>query len=194
MAQPPLRPEPADPTPEVWAVVARAKDGDAAAFEQLYDRYAPVVHRYVHRRLLDSALAEDVTSETFVRALRGIDSVSFQGRDVGAWLVTIARNLLLDHVRSNRYRLEVATADMREADRTTDGPEDAVVQQHRAEQLLDSVRRLGREQQECIALRFLHGLSVAETAAVMGKKEGAVKALQHRALRRLATLLPDGLG
>ena len=61
---------------------------------------------------------------TFVRALRRIDSLSFQGRDVGAWLVTIARNIVRDHVKSSRYRLEVTTADMRDADRVTEGVED----------------------------------------------------------------------
>ena len=152
-----------------------------------------VVHRYVLHRVGDRSLAEDVTSETFVRALRRIDSLSFQGRDVGAWLVTIARNIIFDHVKSSRYRLEVATADMRDADRSTDGPEDAVVTMLTNQQVLECVQQLNPEQQECIVLRFLHGLSVSETAEIMGKKDGAIKALQHRAVRRLAALLPDGL-
>jgi RNA polymerase sigma-70 factor (ECF subfamily) len=184
----------ADParTP-AWELVARTQQGDVEAFGLLYDRYVTMVHRYVHHRVGDRSLAEDVTSETFVRALRRIDSLSFQGRDVGAWLVTIARNLVRDHVKSSRYRLEVVTADMRDADRATEGPEDAVVARLTSEQLLSCVKQLGAEQQECIALRFLQGLSVAETAAVMGKKDGAVKALQHRAVRRLAAMLPEGL-
>ena len=177
----------------VWAVVERAQQGDAEAFGELYDRYVGLVSRYVHARLDDRSLAEDVTSETFVRALRRIDSLSFQGRDLGAWLVTIAGNLIRDHVKSSRYRLEVTTADMLDADRATAGPEDAVVQQLADEQLRACVQQLRGDQRECIALRFLHGLSVAETAAAMGRNEGAVKALQHRAVRRLAGLLPDGL-
>jgi RNA polymerase sigma-70 factor (ECF subfamily) len=197
-------PEVADPEPgtapeeptgdqvPVWQLVERAQQGDGEAFGELYDRYVTMVHRYVVHRVGDRALAEDVTSETFVRALRRIDSLSFQGRDVGAWLVTIARNIVLDHVKSSRYRLEVSTADMLDADRATDGPEDAVVAHLTNTQLLACVKQLGGEQQECIVLRFLHGLSVAETAAVMGKKDGAIKALQHRAVRRLAALLPDG--
>jgi RNA polymerase sigma-70 factor (TIGR02952 family) len=178
---------------DVWALVHRAQDGDAEAFGELYDHYVTMVHRYVHHRVGDRATAEDVTSETFVRALRRIDSLSFQGRDVGAWLVTIARNIIRDHVKSSRYRLEVATADMRDADRATDGPEDAVLAHLTNQQLLACVQQLGSEQQECIVLRFLHGLSVSETAAIMGKKDGAIKALQHRAVRRLAGMLPDGL-
>ncbi|WP_409328670.1 sigma-70 family RNA polymerase sigma factor [Trujillonella humicola] len=178
---------------DVWALVARAQRGDAEAFGELYDHYVTMVYRYLYHRVGDRALAEDFTSETFVRALRRIDSLSFQGRDVGAWLVTIARNIVRDHVKSSRYRLEVTTADMRDADRGTEGPEDSVVSRLTHEQVLACVRQLNSEQQECISLRFLQGLSVAETAAVMGKKDGAVKALQHRAVRRLAALLPEGL-
>ncbi len=181
-----------DETP-VWSLVAAAQAGDAEAFGQLYDRYVTTVYRYVLHRVGDRALAEDLTSETFVRALRRLDSLSFQGRDVGAWLVTIARNLVRDHVKSSRHRLEVATADVRDADRATDGPEDAVLQGLATAELLACVQQLGSEQQECITLRFLHGLSVAETAAAMGKGDGAVKALQHRAVRKLAALLPEGL-
>ena len=181
------------PAVDVWALVRRAQDGDAEAFGLLYDHYVTMVFRYLLHRVGDRAQAEDFTSETFVRALRRIDSLSFQGRDVGAWLVTIARNIVLDHVKSSRFRLEVTTADMRDADRATDGPEDAVVQALTNEQLLACIRQLGSEQQECISLRFLQGLSVAETAAVMGKTDGAVKALQHRAVRRLADLVPEGL-
>ncbi|SDX54617.1 RNA polymerase sigma-70 factor, ECF subfamily [Modestobacter sp. DSM 44400] len=177
----------------VWELVRRAQTGDAEGFGQLYDRYVDVVFRFLYHRVGDSATAEDFTSETFVRALRRIDSLTFQGRDVGAWLITIARNIVLDHVKSSRYRLEVTTADMRDADRATDGPEDAVLQGLTNAELLAGVAQLSDEQRECVVLRFLQDLSVAETAAAMGKKDGAVKALQHRAVRRLATLLPEGL-
>ncbi|WP_246626399.1 sigma-70 family RNA polymerase sigma factor [Modestobacter italicus] len=178
---------------DVWEQVRRAQAGDAEGFGRLYDRYSGVVFRYLLPRVHDRATAEDLTSETFVRAFRRIDSLSFQGRDVGAWLVTIARNLVLDHLKSGRYRLEVSTADMREVDRATDGTEDAVLRRLASAEVLAGVRQLSADQRECLVLRFLQGLSVAETAAAMGRKDGAVKALQHRAVRRLAALLPDGL-
>lgn len=178
---------------DVWALVHRTQEGDAEAFGELYDHYVTLVHRYAYHRVGDRATAEDITSETFLRALRRIDSLSFQGRDVGAWLVTIARNIIFDHVKSSRYRLEVTTGDMRDADRSTDGPEDAVVAMLTNQQVLECVQQLNPEQQECIVLRFLHGMSVSETAEIMGKKDGAIKALQHRAVRRLAALLPEGL-
>ncbi|MCZ2806251.1 sigma-70 family RNA polymerase sigma factor [Modestobacter sp. VKM Ac-2983] len=196
--QPRLVPQPrraAEPTPaefEVWELVRRAQAGDAEGFGELYDRYADVVHRYLRHRVADPATAEDLTSETFTRALRRIDSLTFQGRDVGAWLISIARNIALDHVKSGRNRLEVLTADMRDADRGTAGPEDAVLQRLANVELLAGVRQLSADQRQCVTLRFFQGLSVAETATVMGRKDGAVKALQHRAVRRLAALLPDG--
>jgi RNA polymerase sigma-70 factor (ECF subfamily) len=200
VAGPPVgEPEPApaeDRTEDqlaVWELVRRAQSGDAEGFGQLYDRYVDVVFRYLYHRVGDRATAEDFTSETFVRALRRIDSLSFQGRDVGAWLVTIARNIVLDHVKSSRYRLEVSTADMRDADRATDGPEEAVLQRLTNAELMAGVAQLSDDQRECLVLRFMQGLSVAETAAAMGKKDGAIKALQHRAVRRLASLLPEGL-
>ena len=92
-----VQPAPPDAV-DVWALVRRAQDGDAEAFGQLYDHYVTLVHRYAYHRVGDRATAEDITSETFLRALRRIDSLSFQGRDVGAWLVTIARNIIFDHV------------------------------------------------------------------------------------------------
>lgn len=179
--------------PDSWDLVRAAQGGEVDAFGRLYDRYVDLVFRYAYYRLGDRSLAEDVTSETFLRALRGLASISYQGRDVGAWFVTIARNLVLDHLKSGRHRYETVIADFRDADRPTDGPEPAVLSALENAELLRCVRRLGAEQQECIVLRFLQGLSVSETAELMGKNEGAIKALQHRAIRRLAALLPEDL-
>jgi RNA polymerase sigma-70 factor (ECF subfamily) len=176
-----------------WDLVHSAQRGDTSAFARLYDRYVDVVFRYVLFRVGDRELAEDVTSETFLRALRRITSVSYQGRDVGAWFVTIARNLVLDHVKSSRFRLEVATAEVDDSRRVEFGPEQQVISKVTTAALLECVEKLGDDQRECIVLRFLQGLSVAETAEVMHRNEGAVKALQHRAVRRLAQLLPAEL-
>ena len=93
-----------------WSAAAQA--GDMAAFSELFDRYYDVVFRYVLFRMGDRTLAEDITQETFLRALRRISSVTYQGRDIGAWFVTIARNLIFDHVKSSRYRLESTTSDI----------------------------------------------------------------------------------
>jgi len=178
---------------QAWALVHSAQRGDTSAFAKLYDRYVDVVFRYVLFRIGDRDLAEDVTSETFLRALRRIASITYQGRDVGAWLVTIARNLVLDHVKSSRFRLEVTTAEIDDQQRVVAGPEQHVMAKVITDELLRCIERLGDDQRECIALRFLQGLSVAETAKLMRRNEGAIKALQHRAVRRLAQLMPTGL-
>jgi RNA polymerase sigma-70 factor (ECF subfamily) len=179
----------AEERPDTWALVQRAQAGDGEAFGQLYDRYVDAVFRFIYFRVNDRMLAEDFTSETFLRALRRIGTVSYQGRDIGAWFVTIARNIVLDHVKSARYRLETPTAEAPDDGDRAPSPETAVLDQLTAQRLLAAVRSLGDEQRDCIVLRFIQGFSVRETAAVMGKKDGAVKALQHRAVRRLAELL-----
>ncbi|MGW3917380.1 ECF subfamily RNA polymerase sigma factor, BldN family [Streptomyces sp. NPDC005070] len=172
-------------------LVERAQAGEADAFGRLYDQYSDTVYRYIYYRVGSKATAEDLTSETFLRALRRIGTFTWQGRDFGAWLVTIARNLVADHFKSSRFRLEVTTGEMLDANEVERSPEDSVLESLSNAALLDAVRRLNPQQQECVTLRFLQGLSVAETARVMGKNEGAIKTLQYRAVRTLARLLPD---
>jgi RNA polymerase sigma-70 factor (ECF subfamily) len=163
-----------------WDLVDAAQQGDRDAYGQLYTRYAPGVSRFVGSRLRDRDLAEDLTSETFARALRRIDSVSFQGRDAGAWFTTIARNLVLDHVKSSRVQRETVTGEITDAHADQDTPEQAVIRNEAAADVRRRVGALPTDQQECIRLRFFNELSVAETAAVLGRNEGAIKALQHR--------------
>lgn len=172
-------------------LVERAQDGEAEAFGRLYDQYSDTVYRYIYYRVGGKATAEDLTSETFLRALRRIGTFTWQGRDFGAWLVTIARNLVADHFKSSRFRLEVTTGEMLDANEVERSPEDSVLESLSNAALLDAVRRLNPQQQECVTLRFLQGLSVAETARAMGKNEGAIKTLQYRAVRTLARLLPE---
>ena len=172
-------------------LVEAAQGGETEAFGRLYDHYSDTVYRYIYYRVGSKATAEDLTSETFLRALRRIGTFTWQGRDFGAWLVTIARNLVADHFKSSRFRLEVTTGEMLDANEVERSPEDSVLESLSNEALLTAVRKLNPQQQECVTLRFLQGLSVAETARVMGKNEGAIKTLQYRAVRTLARLLPE---
>ncbi|MGQ0626078.1 MAG: ECF subfamily RNA polymerase sigma factor, BldN family [Sporichthyaceae bacterium] len=185
------RDEPDLETRRVAQLVEAAKGGNTDAFARLYDRYVDTIHRYVYYRVGSRQLAEDLTSETFLRALRRIDTFTWQGRDFGAWLVTISRNLVADHFKSSRFRLEITTAEMIDSERDEQGPEDAVMANFTNTALLEAVQRLNPAQQECLVLRFLQGLSVAETARIMDKNEGAIKTLQYRAVRALAQLLPE---
>jgi RNA polymerase sigma-70 factor (ECF subfamily) len=175
------------------ALVELARGGDAEAFGMLYDHYHVSVYRFVYYRVGSMALAEDLTSETFFRALRSIGSFRWQGKDFGAWLTTIARNLTTDHFKAGRTRLEQATEDMSAHDQHTDGPETSVLASLANDALLAALKELPHEQQECLIMRFLQGLSTAETAMVLGRSEGAVKQLQLRAVRNLAKLLPEDL-
>ena len=173
----------------VAALVELAQGGDADAFGLLYERYVDLVYRYIYVRVGSSHLAEDLTSETFIRALRRIDSFSWQGKDIAAWFVTIARNLITDNVKSARFRMEVSTADMIDADRSLEGPENEVLARLRDTRLVEAIKTLKPQQAECVVLRFMQGMSLAETALVIGKSQGAVKQLQLRAMRALHSSL-----
>jgi len=174
-------------------LVELARGGDSEAFGLLYDHYNASVYRFVYYRVGSAAVAEDLTSETFFRALRSMSSFKWQGKDFGAWLMTIARNLTADHYKAGRTRLELATEDMGAHDAATEGPESAVLATLTNEALLTALRELPAEQQECLIMRFLQGLSIAETAQVLGRSDGAVKQLQLRGVRNLAKLLPEGI-
>jgi RNA polymerase sigma-70 factor (TIGR02952 family) len=185
-----------DTAADLKDVVLRARDGDVAAFGMLYDHYVDLIYRYVYNRVGSVPLAEDLTSETFLRALRRIRLYTWQGKDFGAWLVTIARNLVADHFKSGRHRMEVCTAETVEpadAGRHEESPERAVIDAMTNRILLAAVRDLNDDQRRCVVLRFLRGLSVAETALVMDRNVGAIKALQYRAVRALARMLPPDI-
>jgi RNA polymerase sigma-70 factor (ECF subfamily) len=119
-----------------------------------------------------------------------MNNFRWQGKDFGAWLMTIARNLCTDHFKAGRTRLEMTTEDMSAHDDTTEGPETAVLASLTNELLLTSLQKLPAEQRDCLVMRFLQGMSIAETAEVLGRSDGAVKQLQLRGVRNLAKLMP----
>jgi RNA polymerase sigma-70 factor (ECF subfamily) len=175
------------------ALVELARKGDAEAFGLLYDHYQGSVYRFLFYRTRSSTLAEDLTSETFFRALRSMQGFRWQGKDFGAWLMTIARNLATDHFKAGRTRLELTTEDMGLHDDETEGPETTVLASLTNELLLKALTELPAEQKDCLIMRFLQGMSIAETADVLGRSEGAVKQLQLRGVRNLAKLMPEGV-
>ncbi|WP_095756592.1 sigma-70 family RNA polymerase sigma factor [Streptomyces xinghaiensis] len=176
---------------ERW-LVTLAREGDTEAFATLYDRYHRQVFAFVRHRVRNTALAEDFTSETFLRALRRIGTFSCQGRAFGAWLMVIARNIVIDHYKSSPVRREVFPGAVVDSDAYERAVEEQVIEAHAHAALWAAVGRLSPLQQECVTLRFRRGMSVAETARIMGKREGAVKTLTHRAVRSLARSLPAG--
>ena len=175
------------------ALVDLARTGDREAFGLLFDHYHPSVYRFLYYRTRSATLAEDLASDTFFRALRSMNGFRWQGKDFGAWLMTIARNLATDHARAGCTRLEMTTDDMSAHDDTTEGPEAEVLARLTRDVLLRALEELPDEQRDCLVMRFLQGLSISETASVLRRSDGAVKQLQLRGVRNLAKRLPEGV-
>lgn len=181
--------------PELVDLVARAQNGDGEAFACIYDRYLDQIYGFVYAKVRNRELAEDLTSDVFLRALRSLPRFSWQGVDLGAWLVTIARNRVTDHFKSARTRLEHPTDDVPLHDRGAASgdelPETALIMRDVAEALHTAIQLLSDDHREVVQLRFAQSLSVAEAAAAMDRTEGAIKALQYRALRALAAIVKE---
>ncbi len=186
-----------------WDLVIAAQNGDRDAFGRLYGRYRDMVFRYVSWRIADRQLAEDLTADTFVRALRRIGSVTYQGRDIGAWLIRIARNLVLDHVKRSRTRLEYVGIGLNaKGDAPSAGHsfmwgarcpqvDDQAIRAETTTTLTRYLSWLTDRQQEVIRLRFTEQRSINDTAAHMGVSVAACKAMQRRAVVRLAQFAAD---
>jgi RNA polymerase sigma-70 factor (ECF subfamily) len=176
-------------------LVTRAQAGDVDAFGQLYRQYRGHVYSVVLRRVGNTALADDITQDTFVRALRGIAQWQWQGKDVGAWLSTIARNLVIDHHKSAYQRRTMSVGDFADIgmDLRDEGPaanpERMALNGLRNRDLINALRHLTPDQSECLHYRYLREFSVTETAEAMGREEGAIKALTYRAIQALNRFL-----
>ncbi|WP_435643398.1 RNA polymerase sigma factor [Streptomyces sp. H49] len=171
------------------ALMDRARAGDRGAFADLYAQYHDGVLAYLYSRTRNRHLAEDLTQEVFVRALRRIDTFDSQrdGGGVAAWLMVIARNLHLDHTKLARVRREVPVAEMTDGDERDRSAEVYALREldvaEAGEIVAAAMEALTPYQRTCVQLRFLEELSLTETASRMGKNLGAVKTLQFRALR-----------
>jgi RNA polymerase sigma-70 factor, ECF subfamily len=174
---------------ERWLLVERVQAGDGDAFGELYDRYVDMIYRFVYARVRHQQRAEDLTSETFVRALRSIHAIAYRGQDVGAWLVTIARNLVFDDAKSARARFETVTDECHDDRASMPSAEAEALVRFADREIVGAMRAISAPQRQCLTLRFIQQLTLKETAAVIGCHQGAVKSLQHRALRALLTVL-----
>ncbi|MCY4530001.1 MAG: sigma-70 family RNA polymerase sigma factor [Chloroflexi bacterium] len=175
---------------EVEDLVRRAQQGHSEAFGGLYEAYYDKIFRYVMFKTGDTLEAEDLTEEVFLRMLESIGSFKWQGYPFTSWLFRIAHNLVIDYYRkAGRQKktslddaMRVVGSDGVDVDRKLDI-------ELSIKEVKDAMGGLTQLQQEVLSLRFAGGLSVAETAEAMGKKENAVKALQHAAIKKLRTLL-----
>ncbi|TDW83780.1 RNA polymerase sigma-70 factor (ECF subfamily) [Kribbella pratensis] len=170
-------------------LIRLAQAGDAAAFGRLYDRYLPSIYRYTYSKTSSRSAAEDLTSETFLRAFRAIARRPRAHLNFAAWLVTIARNVVIDHHRSGWSRLAIVTDEIDPRVDESMGPEQAALASVSEASLRGALSLLPDDQRECLLLRFFAGLSISETAAAMDRTDGAVKQLQFRATNRLRRII-----
>ena len=173
-------------------LVQRAKEGDPAAFAELYDRYQPAIYRYIFYRVDDTATAEDLTSEVFVRLVERIDRFTYRGRPLLAWLYTIARNLVMDHHRRAGRSVPLSPDASEVAD--VPAPEETAEDALRQQQLAAALSCITEDQCDVILLKFIEGLDNETVAHMLGKSVGAVKALQHRALAALRRVMEPNEG
>jgi RNA polymerase sigma-70 factor (ECF subfamily) len=177
------------------ATPAEVSRGEAA-FTEIYDRYYDRIFKMVLRRVNNNyADAENILTDTFLRAFRAANTYSAQGKDLAAWLSTIAANLVLDHFK-NAYTRDVSASldneeDTRQwADESRLGRPDALaIASLQREELLDAIRELTPDQQRVIVLRYFEERTIQETAELMGKEEGAIKSLAYRAVQALREIL-----
>ncbi len=178
-------------------LIRRAQDFDPEAFGEIYERYYGGVYKYIYYRVGEQHLAEDLTMEVFLKIMEAIDGFSFRGVPFSAWLYRIASNLVIDHFRRQ------AAAPMALEERLVaegDHPRQRIESEFTHQALRRALGELTEDQQQVIILKFVDGLSNQEVAQVLGKTEGAVKSLQHRALASLGRVLAsereeiDGLG
>jgi RNA polymerase sigma-70 factor, ECF subfamily len=174
------------PAPTEASLIERARDMDAGAWDELYTAHHPAIFRYLYVRTRDANVASELAADVFVQAVQGIQRYRYKGVAFRAWLFRIARNLVADH---HRKRKQATTKSLNEE------VSECVSQGNFADDLVDrrtlltTLGKLTPEQQEVVALRFFEGLSLAEVAEATGRRTGAVKALQHRALQRMRTIL-----
>ena len=169
------------------ALIKRSQAGDESAFVALYEQYQPAVYTYLCYRMGDRMLAEDLTAEVFIRLLDRLATLDVRERPLLAWLYTIAANLATDHYRKNG-RYQWLTLD-EERDRQETDTSHTADSQMTQETVAKALNHLTEEQRQVVLLKFVEGRSNAEVGAILGKNEGSIKSLQHRALAALRRVL-----
>ena len=167
-------------------LVRRAQAGDKEAVGELYRQQLPAIYRYVYFRVQDQAAAEDLTAEIFMRMLEALPKYEDRGLPFAAWLYRIAHDRVVDYHRRTALRQTLSLEEPIVSDADTEA---TAMRSNEAEALYAALDLLTDEQRLVLQLRFFEGLDVDETARIVGKTPGAVKALQFRAIRQLAQRL-----
>jgi RNA polymerase sigma-70 factor (ECF subfamily) len=173
------------------SLIRRAQQRDPVALTQIYEENFDRIYRYIVVKIGDRTEAEDMTQQVFLNVLKSISSYQWKGMPFTSWLYRIAHNQVVDYLRKKSSRVTVPL-DESMADAGSD-PEQSAVRRMQIEELTVAAKKLTQAQQEVISLRFAAELSIAEAAKVMGKSEGAIKALQHSAIAALRRVLAPGV-
>lgn len=168
-------------------LLQRASKLETQALAEIYDSHSPGIYRYAMRLLGDMSLAEDCVAETFARFLKSLQERRGPRDNLQAYLYRIAHNWIVDHYRKDRETVELNDAIRSEAD----VPEEEAAQRIRQKQVRKAIRQLTPDQQQVILLKYLEDWSNEEVAKILKKPVGAVKSIQHRALRSLCRLLEE---
>jgi len=164
-------------------LVTEAQRGDADAFGRIFDEYAGPIHRFIASRVSRPSDAEDLTQLVFVKALEALPRYEARGIPFGGWLFRLARNAIIDQIRTRREHLSLVEVTSRESEEAS--PEAMASLHDDLERVAVAMRDLTDDQREVIELRFFAGLSVAEAAEAMGRQEGTIRGLQFRAVGAL---------
>jgi RNA polymerase sigma-70 factor (ECF subfamily) len=164
-------------------LVAQAQQGDLQAFASIFDAYHVAVYRFVASRVNNPSDAEDLTQLVFVKALEALPRFAARGVPFGGWLFRLARNTVIDHVRTRREHSELEAASNRATEDV--GPEAVAVIRDDLTAVARALQELTEDQREVIALRFFAGLSAREAAEAMNRQEGTIRGLQFRAIAAL---------
>jgi RNA polymerase sigma-70 factor (ECF subfamily) len=168
-------------------VVKRAQAGDGDAIAEIYQLHSPAIFRYFYFRLTDREAAEDLTGAVFLQMIEALPRYEDRGLPFAAWLFRIAHDRLVDHHRRSAYRQSGPLSEVL-VDSAAD-TEGLAMRAHEDQGLHALMTELTGEQRMVVQLRFIEGYNLQETAKIMAKSSGAIKALQHRALRQLARKL-----
>jgi RNA polymerase sigma-70 factor (ECF subfamily) len=177
---------------DVPELVARAQRGDHTAFAALHDRFAARLYRFVRFRVGDASDAEDVVQRVFLKVIEALPRYEERGTPFAAWLFRLARNTVIDHVRTRHATDPLEDQAARPA--PGQGPEELAIAADELAALEVALGQLTTEQRDVVAYRFFAGLSPAEIGLIMGKREGTVRALQFRALGALRRELMGASG
>jgi RNA polymerase sigma-70 factor, ECF subfamily len=177
-------------TQRVRGLVERAQRGDREALEELYLIHFDRIYSYLHVSVGNRHDAEDLTTQTFLRMLEAIGKFRWQSAPFSAWLFRIAHNLAMDHFRANKRWQPEEEVPEPEPDESTSAEAGALESIGRRS-MLELIEDLSPEQQQVLTLKFVFNFSNGEVATILGKTEGAIKSLQHRALVSLQKQLDE---